>query len=519
MNKLRLYSLLMMVLMSIAATAQEVNKLYLGSLSCMKSQTVELPFYVENTSPDITALQVDITLPKGAYFPYGGAVTMDEMRVDDHRVKVELLSQATGYYRYRVMMVSPTNSPIRANKGKVFTIQTEVPSSAELDEGETYPIEVYGVFLSNQSGQNIVTEYEGGSITIAPSPDFTVSDVQLTAVNGDAGVTTLSPGDNFSVKWTVNNVGSAASEAGWSEQIIFVSTTTGERCTVATSRHINERLESGASLELSDDFTVPRILGLDGLCRVLVELTPSSASGEHAEYQHNNSATSSGICYLNKRLYLSLQQAEITEPGNGISRSYYARLERSGNRMQEETFPVAITQGDSRLSLEEDAFTFSQSTSATSIAYVVTDDDQLNGDFVDFAFAVSAAEGYEAVSVTGQLIDDEYPDLQVGISKTKIDEGDEFELTITPSRAPAEDLTVLLTSDAPTRFKIPANVVIPAGSTAAVVVSVTAYDDNVVADEIAVRFTAAASRYNSGYAACFDTGFTGDCDIGSACLC
>ena len=488
-----------MTLMIIAATAQEVNKLYMGSFSCMKGKSVDLIFYLENTDPYITAVQADVTLPKGMTMQTEAMYfSTEDSRVNDHRVRVKELSHADDVYLYRVMLVSPTNSTIRANKGKLFSVQAQVADAAPLAEGQTYDITIQGVVLTNTAGQNVVTAYEGGSFTIAPSPDFTVSDVQLTAVNDQTGVTTLSPGDNFTLSRKVSNIGSAQSEAGWNEQIILVSTTTGERCNVATSRHADVRMESGASMEITEKFTMPRLPGLDGQFKVLIELTPNSQSGEHTAYQLNNSATSSDTYTLNKRLYLSLQQTEIPEPGNGYNRTYYATLERSGSRLEEQTFTVTNTQYDSRLTLENPAVTIYKNVTSGSFGFVVRDDIKLNGDFVNFAYTVAATAGYEAVTVTGCLVDDEYPDLIMSISHTDINEGDDVMITIVASRAPAEDLDIQLTTDAPSRFKMPATVTLEAGSTQ-VFFMAKAYDDNVVADLTAVRFTASASRYNSCY--------------------
>lgn len=490
-----------MALMAISTAAQEVNKLYLGNISCMKGQTVDLAFFVDNTSPNITAIQADITLPKGMTMQTAESyATLEESRVSDHRVKVQVLSNVDNVYRYRVMLLSPSNSTILANKGKVFSMQTMVADAAPMTEGESYPILMQGVVLSNQEGQNIVTAYEGGSITIAPSPDFTVSDVQLTAVNDQTGVTALSPGDNFTLSRKVNNIGSAQSEAGWNEQIILVSTTTGERCNVATSRHADVRLESGASMEITENFTVPRLPGIDGPFNVLVELTPNSQSGEHTEYQHNNSATTSGTYTMSKRLYLSLQQTDIAEPGNGSNRRYYATLERSGSRRQQITFDVGYNPTDSRLTLDNGTVTISQSSSSASFGFLVADDTQLNGDVVDFGFTVAAAAGYGAISVGGHLIDDEHPDLLVSLPKTEFFEGDEFAITITATRAPEEDLTIQLSNSAASRFKMPPSGVTMAAGTTTATAAIKVYDDDVVADVIDVRFTAAASNYNSGHA-------------------
>ena len=54
-----------MLLMAITATAQQNNKFYVGEVSGMLSLPVDLPFYVENTSDGIVALQADVIMPEG----------------------------------------------------------------------------------------------------------------------------------------------------------------------------------------------------------------------------------------------------------------------------------------------------------------------------------------------------------------------------------------------------------------------------------------------------------------------
>ncbi|MBR6121140.1 MAG: InlB B-repeat-containing protein [Prevotella sp.] len=505
MKHIRFFSLLLMLLTAMTVTSQEVNKLYIKDVSCMIGRSVDLLFYVENTHAGITALQADVFLPeKVSLETVSSYRLLDEDRTVDHRIRVEKRSRNNVDY-YRILMVSTTNRPILANKGQLFSLRATIADDAPLEAGETYPIQLQGVILSDTVGHNVVTAYDGGSITIAPSPDFTVSNVQLTAVNDQTGVTTLNPGDNFTLEWTVNNIGTVKSDAGWSEQIVLVSTATNERCLVAISRHVDERLESGASLSVSEKFTVPRIPGLDGSFKVQVELVPNKESGEHIGYQNNNTTVSSSSYTMGKSLFLTLQRSDIAEPGHGYQNRYYVTLERSGSRLQAQTFNVSLTPADSRLTLEDNSVTISQKNSSSSFGFLVTDDDLLNGtleDIVDFTITAAAANGYVAASVTGHLIDDEHPDLQATLSKTLIDEGDELTLTVTATRVPQSDLKVQLTNNASSRFKMPSSVTIPAG-TASASTTIKAYDDNVVADTVAVRFTASATGYNNGHADAF----------------
>ncbi len=517
MKHIRLYSLFLMLLTAIAATALDVNKFYIGQVSGMKSLPVDLPFYIENTCSNVTALQVDVIMPEGMTLQTNESYfTMEQSRIVDHRVKItQLNSNLYGARRYRVMLLSPQNKTLFANKGKVFSVQALVAADAPMEEGHTYPIEVQEVVISDASGNNVMTEYQNGSLTIAPSPDFTVSNVEIASINGVAGASTLKPGDNFTLNWTVNNIGTADSQGGWSEQVQFISNTTGETVLVATSRHIDQTLASGASVNLTGDFTVPRIPGLDGSCKAQIRLVPGSESGEPAEYQQNNTTASTADYTMQKQLYMSIYYNDITEPGSGRSITYSATLERSGSRVNEETFNVSLynklapSTTDSRLALSESTAKFYQDKSKVYVNFTVTDNSTLDGD-VAFCIAVAEANGYAATSAEGLIRDDELPQLTVSMVKTEnaggtptgssvsdLYEGDELTLTVATPSAVESALRVQLVNDQPTRFNMPSSVTIPAGGQSATA-TIKVVEDYIPADDVSVKFTASAEGYDNG---------------------
>ena len=266
MRHARIFSLWLMLLMAVSATAQQNNKFYLGDVSGMLSLPVDLPFYIENTSDGIVALQADLIMPEGMTLQTQESyVTYDKTRLADHRVSVTHLSEsAFGARRYRVIMLSATNRPVSANRGMLFAVQATIASNAPMTTGQSYDIEVRDVVLSDIDGNNLVTEYAGGHVTIAPSPDFTVSNPRIVAAEGGSEVSSLDPFTDITVAWTVNNVGTAASKGGWTEQMMLVSPTTGESVVMGTARHITETLGAGESRDFTGVFSVPRIPGMDG---------------------------------------------------------------------------------------------------------------------------------------------------------------------------------------------------------------------------------------------------------------
>ncbi len=487
----RFYSYILIMCLALAwsssALGQDVNRLYLGDISAMVSTSVDMPVYVENTNPNITAIQFNVTVPEGVTLSTSNSdYTLESTRVVDHRVRGTKLAAS-----YRYILLSPTNKTLKANRGKVFSIKASLESTSALQEGESYPLTLSDVVLSDSLGNNVLTEFNAGSLSIYPNPDFTVSSVSMTTASP------ISPSNAINLSWTVNNIGSIASQGGWSENISLVSTTTGEIVNLGTT-YYQGTLGSGGSIARSGEFNVPRIVGLDGDFRVQVKLVPNSDSGERAEYQANNTTQSEATYSMNKVLYLILPTNELTETDN--TRTYTCYLERSGSRTVAQSFPLSKTHGDVRASVPS-SVTMSKGNSSVYFSLTVVGDEILNPDSV-FTFRADAANGYDAVEKSILVMDDEQPVLTITSSSEAVNEGETFTLTITSSVVVEKDLKVKLSNSKPERVVMPASVTIPAGASS-VTVDVEAYDDADVQDVTSVTYNATAYRYDSGRCSVF----------------
>ena len=474
-----------MLLLTLEAAAQDVNKLYLGDVTGMKSRSVDVPLYVENTNPDVAALQFDIAVPAGVTLSTTSSdCIIDYTRATDHRMSVRALTSSESGRTYRIIMLSPMNSKFKANKGKVATFKASISSTASLEEGMTYPFTVSGAVLSDSLGSNVLTEYHSGSITIGANPDFTISGVQLT------GASTVNPQDSVTLKWTVSNAGSAKAQGGFSETVYFVSTVTGEKCQIGTVYHNHELLESGATLNVETKMAVPRIVGLDGSFKVEVKLTPNKDSGEHAEYQLNNTTQSSGSYTLSKKLYISTISS-ITETDSRKEYSYY--IERSGSRKESMTFNLDFdATDDPRFAFEAPDVTLRAGASGTYFSIYVYGTTHLEGDR-DYTLSLLPAHNYEKVQTHGKLIDNELPELDLTASEEQVDEGDTFTMTVTITPQ-ASDVKVKLVNAKPSLFSMPPSVTVEAGKSS-VTFDVKALDDDIVNDFSDVLFTATAEGY------------------------
>lgn len=484
--KKSLFNLLLFCLLGvIAAGAQGVNTLKAGDISCMKSVSVDMPFFLENTNPKVVALQFEVTVPQGVSISTTTATAKPELtRTADHQIQVASL----GSQRYRVMMLTPTNTPLRANKGKVLSLRTSVSSTAPLQEGETYPVTINNVVIVDSLGNDVATGQEDGSLTLEPCPDFTVGDISITS--GD-----VSPEGTVSLEWTINNIGTRDSQGGWSEQITFVSDVTGETLPL-TTMHYTDPLAAGQSVSRSANVAVPRIVGIDGQFHVQIKVVPNSDSGESVEYQANNTSLSSTAYTMLKKLYLTIWRDEQIEEDPHLS-SFAATLERSGSRSSAQTFTLQKTAGDGRL-VNPTSITFEKYSPTARFSMGMVNDDLLNGDIVTFSYNVPAAHGYDAVSATVQMIDDEVPTITLTSALTELNEGEGIGFDLTLQRASDEPLVVKLACSRPERFpNMPASITFQPGETEAHF-AFAGTDDDIIDLEEVVTFTASAPRYKQG---------------------
>lgn len=485
MKQLRFFSLIIAVLFAFGATAQETNKISLGDVSGMKGMSIYLPVYLENTNPSIVATQMDVAVPEGVSMSTATYEhKMEDTRKVDHKINVRRLANGN----YRIIMLSPTNKPFRANKGVLANLKMTIAENASYEDDQTVAFQMSGVVLSDSLGNNVMTAYENGSLTIGANPDFVVENVRITSGS------TVNPKDSITVGWSVRNTGAAAALGGFRESVSLVSATTGESVNLGTVYHNDVVLGSGVAQAMTSRFAVPRIVGLDGDFNVQVTLTPNNDSGERKEYQANNTTLSDATYTMNKVLYLT-QSTIITE--TDAARRYAYFVERSGSRAEAMTFAVSMTGGDSRLSLSANEVAISKNAYSAVVYLNVEGNTTLEGD-VDYLISVPAANGYNAMQSAGELIDDELPDLTLVPSLETVNEGGRFTLTVTSSRAVEEDVIVKLSNNLTTRFSMPSSVVLPGGQTS-VEVEVEAYDDTEVQEEyVDVQFRAASDNYGMG---------------------
>ena len=492
---------LLAILACVAVVLQaQTNVLRVDSVKYPAGKTLSLPVILENQS-DITGVQFDISVPFELVADADGQlpITLSKTRAPYHKVAVRKTTtlwrsyptkpDGSSFYHtyhvYRVIVYSDKNDLLLDNQGTLVTM--DIPLSPDADNGTVFPVYLLdnSVTLTDRGKQNVLTGQENGSITIEeiPRPDLQPVDVTFEP-------STVNPEGELTVKWKVNNIGKVATEDGWNEQISLVAVAGGLTKQLTTT-YYDQTLGAGGSVSREAKVTLPALLGIDGLAKVQVTVVPSDKTGEHPSLRDNNTATSSTNLTVGKRLTLELTPQRITEG------SYYQRitckLSRSGRWQNIRNF--SLKTNDSRLKLPSNSVTIPANQSGIVFYAEVENNTTLDADSV--ASITVSGDGYDEVTSSIIIEDDELPALKLTASKSDVSEGETFQMTVSVDKAPKSDVVVKLSSEDSKRFQYPLSVTIPAGQTS-VTFNVTAVQNELPNLELANKFTVSAARYEKG---------------------
>ena len=494
MRYIRFYLLAVCLwLLAIGGLAQ-TNVLRVESMKYPAGKTLSLPVALENQS-DITGVQFDISIPFELIANADGQlpVTLAKNRAPYHQLAVRDRGTewrgagghgGVNYYHvYRVIIYSDKNDLLLDNQGTLLTL--DIPLSPDADNGTVFPVYLLNnsVTLSDRQKQNVLTGQENGTITIEeiPRPDLQPSDVTFEP-------STVNPEGELTVKWKVSNVGKVATEDGWSEQIVLAAVSGGVTKQLTTT-YYDGTLAAGASVNREAKVVLPALLGIDGLSKVQVTVVPTDKTGEHPSLRDNNTASGSSNLTVGKRLTLELAPQRIAE---GSYQRISCKLSRSGRWQNIRSFTLKTN--DSRLQIPS-SVTIPANQSGVVFYAEVQNNTVLDADTI--ASITVSGDGYDEVTSSIIIEDDELPALKLTASKTDVNEGDTFQLTVSVDKAPKSDVVVKLNSEDSKRFTYPQEVTIPAGKTS-VTFDVTAVQNTVPNLELANKFTVSAARYEKG---------------------
>lgn len=464
---------LCLLMLFVASAWAQKNTLEIPDVTVAQGKSISLPVNMEN-SADIVAVQFTMTTADGVTFSTETARTTE--RADGH----SLTMRPIGVNKYMVMIFSSQNRAFIGRTGSIMTVVLNTSSS--LKEGDKIPVTLSDVIIGEKSGKNLATGFTSGSVNIAKSPDLEVSQVETKATN-------LLPYNKISVNWQVSNIGGLSTEAGWSEQV-FAESADGKFSKLLGTIDYDQKLAAGGTISRTAEFDTPMELGISDNARIRVKVRPYSNTGEPSWMLANNEATTSGTLQTANMLFINPAAAHIEEAS---AQNVRLMLIRSGSTAQAETFKLAQT-ADARIELPAE-ITIPQGQSATYFYAKVIANQKLDNDSI--VTVNIDGNNYMTGTTAIKLTDDTKPQLTLSAKQQDVTEGGKLTLTITAERQSATDKAISLSCDLPSRFRIPANIILPARQTS-VDVEVEALEDDIPDVEKVVTFAASADGYENG---------------------
>ena len=464
---------LCLLMLFVASAWAQKNTLEIPDVTVAQGKSISLPVNMEN-SADIVAVQFTMTTADGITFSTETARTTE--RADGH----SLTMRPIGVNKYMVMIFSSQNRAFIGRTGSIMTVVLNTSSS--LKEGDKIPVTLSDVIISEKTGKNLATGFTSGSVNIAKSPDLEVSQVETKATN-------LLPYNKISVNWQVSNIGGLSTEAGWSEQV-FAESADGKFSKLLGTIDYDQKLAAGGTISRTAEFDTPMELGISDNARIRVKVRPYSNTGEPSWMLANNEATTSGTLQTANMLFINPAAAHIEEAS---AQNVRLMLIRSGSTAQAETFKLAQT-ADARIELPAE-ITIPQGQSATYFYAKVIANQKLDNDSI--VTVNIDGNNYMTGTTAIKLTDDTKPQLTLSAKQQDVTEGGKLTLTITAERQSATDKAISLSCDLPSRFRIPANIILPARKTS-VDVEVEALEDDIPDVEKVVTFAASADGYENG---------------------
>lgn len=464
---------LCLLMLFVASAWAQKNTLEIPDVTVAQGKSISLPVNMEN-SADIVAVQFTMTTADGVTFSTETARTTE--RADGH----SLTMRPIGVNKYMVMIFSSQNRAFIGRTGSIMTVVLNTSSS--LKEGDKIPVTLSDVVIGEKSGKNLATGFTSGSVNIAKSPDLEVSQVETKATN-------LLPYNKISVNWQVSNIGGLSTEAGWSEQV-FAESADGKFSKLLGTIDYDQKLAAGGTISRTAEFDTPMELGISDNARIRVKVRPYSNTGEPSWMLANNEATTSGTLQTANMLFINPAAAHIEEAS---AQNVRLKLIRSGSTAQAETFKLART-ADARIELPAE-ITIPQGQSATYFYAKVIANRKLDNDSI--VTVNIDGNNYMTGTTAIKLTDDTKPQLTLSAKQQDVTEGGKLTLTITAERQSATDKAISLSCDLPSRFRIPANIILPARKTS-VDVEVEALEDDIPDVEKVVTFAASADGYENG---------------------
>lgn len=466
MKTKRLYSLIIaMLLMIISVQAQESNNFYIPDIRAGVGETAVLPVYVNNTSKIITGIQFTIKVEDGVSVDINNT-TMTE-RLSNHKMNVASKDNGT----YTVMIYSPDNTVLSGNDGIVVNLPISIADTVKV--GNIKTIEFSKVVLSDNVGNNVLTESSSGIIKTIKYPKLTLTAAKQELKEGEKILFTITNEDAPSAPLDISISSDMPS------RLEYPSTVTMEAKTSSVTFEVEALDNSEVSDTLTASVKVSASGHKDGECLLLI------IDDDMPEIE------------------LELKPDVISE-GDGISAAIGKIIRKT--KTENKVTIVLSDDSDGKLYFSNKRITMPANTTEVEFTMGAFDNTTIDE---ERHYSVTAAVYIPSCScsaketsigyVTKSIIvtDDDGPTLKITSTPTSVKEGSSITFNITHNVNTDKDITVNLTSDNDDAFEYDHNIVIPAGQKS-IQVQVKAKENETIEGNRTVVFTVKTDGYATG---------------------
>ena len=450
------------------------NNLKIKDITAGPGDEAKIVLSLDN-SDAVSGFQFKITVPEG--------LTVKEREVKylgrgtDHVIYPKRISNR----EFLFLSYSAKGENITGNSGDLIEIPIQIPLTYSV--GQSFDISFTENLLSSSAGQSIAVSTSNGNLNIVEgkTPDLAVSSISVQEKD-------LIPGALALIKWTTSNVGNAATEYGWREQISLVSST-GKKHIIGNHQYDNS-LIVGGSLAREKEITLPQIIGFDGDVKVQVEVIPYNNVKELLTNKANNTAESTTTFSLKKKLFITLNKQEIDE--NSVDQ-IQLNVVRSGDNSKSETFTLENSLA-AKLQIPT-TIVIGENQSSNFIKFAIKDNETYEGN--ETALIKVSGANYLGDETKLLVKDNESIILSIQTPEnTPTTIGSIVPITISASFARNTETVINLSTDKIKRFQLPSTVTLPANSKS-VSIDGKVLDPGVPEKKETINLFASATQYIS----------------------
>ncbi|KAF2340407.1 carboxypeptidase-like regulatory domain-containing protein [Flavobacterium tistrianum] len=442
---MKIKPVLVFIFLFLAMFAQAQNSLKVLNASAGPGEKSKILIDLANAD-EVVGAEFTLTVPQGLIVSEKESKII-ESRKGDHAIYVNI--EKNNPRNYHFILLSLTSTSFKGNNGALLEIPIEIPLN--YTSGQIHNLDLSGVVLSSKNAVDIGSNHLNGKLTIAAAqyPDLTISGISVNESK-------IIPEGKINVSWLVDNTGDRIASGGWIEQISIVSDQTGLEYNLGTVSY-NEDLDKQKSISRNAAFNLPKVLGIEGNVKVRINIIANTAVKEPESLRNNNKVTAASSVLLEKRLYLTLDKKSIDENSNEAIRG---TLTQSGDRNTDKTYNLTASlasqlQFDSSVKIAKDQ---------SSVVFYIKPIDNTENDGNRTVSLSIEGNDYPVVSENIEIIDNEFSTIKLTPSKVAATDGEMIAVALETDFAKTKDIKFTITADQSSRWTVPTEVTLPAGS-------------------------------------------------------